>query len=97
MTFPRMNSSEMKYKLYRYKTFTDQHRTKELNRLLFLVKRYVDGASFTGEHLRHRTGSNMVKARCTLFHVIPYAIHVEQTPTHVTRISLAVQYEPVNS
>ena len=54
--------------------------------------------SFTyGWYLRHRTRSNKVKARCTLFHVITYAIHVEQTLIHVTRISLAVQYETSQS
>ena len=54
-----------------------------------------------GEYLRHRTRSNKVKARCTLFHVITYAIQVEQTLTHVTRISLPARNtyntKPVNS
>ena len=50
-------------------------------------ERYVYGASLTSEYLRHRNRSNKVKASCTLFYVIiTYAIHVEQTLTHVTRI-----------
>ena len=53
--------------------------------------RYVYGASFTGEYLRHRTRSNKVKARCTMSHVITYATPVEQTLTHVTRSSLAAR------
>ena len=35
--------------------------------------------------------------RSSLFHVITYAIHVQQTLTHVTTTSLAHNTKPVNS
>ena len=72
---------------------TAQLRTKELNALLGLI----DMSMVWDLYLRHRTRCNKVKVRCTLFHVITYAIHVEKTLTHVTRISLTsrkyLQYE----
>ena len=59
--------------------------------------KYVYGASFTGEYLRDRTRSNKLKPRCTLFHVVTYAIHVEQTLTQVTRTSLAARNSTIRN
>ena len=75
----RTNSSEMQYRRARWINSERKNRPST---------RYVYGASFTGEHLRHRTRSNKVKARCFM---LSYAVHVEQTLTHVTTTTKPVK------